>query len=129
MEPSSSALWLAPTLAALFAWGIAQGLVKKYVGEVPPARFCLFYAVANAVVNLAFFAYSDRPPVLAPEGQTFLMLGLLAYVMDGIAWICYYESIVSGPISIVGTLSAAYPALTVVFAAIFLKESLTIWQM
>lgn len=129
MEAHSVFAWLTPTLAALFAWGIAQGLVKKYIGEVPPARFCFFYAIAIAVVSLVFFVFTpDRPPVLAPEGRTFMALGILAYIMDGIAWICYYESIVAGPISIVGTLSAAYPALTVLFARIFLGEQLTYAQ-
>jgi drug/metabolite transporter (DMT)-like permease len=124
-------LWLAPTLAGMFAWGIAQGLVKKYVGEVPPARFCLFYAVAVGVVSVIVcftFSNEDRPPVFAEEGRTFLMFGMLAYVLDGIAWILYYESIVAGPISIVGTLSAAYPALTVLFARIFLAEQLVTAQ-
>lgn len=126
---TSTLAWLTPTLAALFAWGIAQGLVKKYIGEVAPARFCLFYAVANAAVSLTFFAWaSDRPDLFAAEHRTFMLLGLLAYVMDGIAWIFYYRSIVSGPISIVGTLSAAYPALTVLFARAFLAEQLSIAQ-
>lgn len=121
-------VWLTPTLAAMFAWGIAQGLVKKYIGEVPPARFCLYYAVANAAVNILFWASQDAPPILAPEGRVFLMVGLLAYVLEGIAWIFYYQSIVYGPISIVGTLSAAYPALTVIFANRFLGETLSPFQ-
>lgn len=121
-------VWLAPTLAAMFAWGIAQGLVKKYIGEVPPARFCLYYAVANAVVNILFWASQDAPPILAPEGRMFLVVGLTAYVLEGIAWIFYYQSIVYGPISIVGTLSAAYPALTVIFANRFLGETLSPFQ-
>ncbi len=118
-------VWLTPTIAAMFFWGIAQGLVRKYIAEVPPARFCLYYAVANAAVNILFWASQDAPPILADEGRMFLMLGLLAYVIDGIAWIFYYRSIVYGPISIVGTLSAAYPALTVIFANRFLGETLT----
>ena len=125
---SSTLAWLTPTLAAMFSWGIAQGLVKKYIGEVPPARFCLFFAAANALVNLLIFAFWDRPPLLAPEGRSFLLLGMLVYVMDGIAWIFYYQSIVSGPISIVGTLSAAYPAITVLLARVFLNEMLTTAQ-
>ena len=44
----------------MVTWGVAQGLVKKYIGEVPPARFCLFYALANAVVSLAFSVVKDR---------------------------------------------------------------------
>jgi drug/metabolite transporter (DMT)-like permease len=120
--------WLAPKLGALVAWGIAQGLVKKYIGEVSAARFCLYYALANALVNSAFWAISDSPPAFGAEGRDFAFWGLLAYMLDGIAWIFYYQSITYGPISIVGTLSAAYPALTVVFARSFLGEDLTLAQ-
>jgi drug/metabolite transporter (DMT)-like permease len=120
--------WLAPTLGAFFAWGIAQGLVKKYIGEVSAASFCLYYAIANAVVNVAFWAIQDAPPAFAPDGRQFAFWGLLAYVLDGIAWIFYYQSLKYGPISIVGTLSAAYPALTVIFARTFLGEELTLAQ-
>ncbi len=112
----------------MFLWGVAQGLVKKYIGEVPPARFCLFYAFANAAVSLAFWAFQDKPPVFALENRQFATWGLLAYVLDGSAWIFYYQSIVHGPISIVGTLSAAYPALTVILARVFLGEMLTTAQ-
>ncbi len=108
----------------MLTWGLAQGLVKKYIGEVPPARFCLFYAFANAAVSLAFWAAHETPPVFAAENRGFATWGLLAYVLDGLAWIFYYQSIVHGPISIVGTLSAAYPALTVIFARVFLDEVL-----
>jgi drug/metabolite transporter (DMT)-like permease len=120
--------WLAPTLSALVAWGIAQGLVKKYIGEVSAARFCLYYALANAVVNTSFWLWSDAPPPFAASGREFAMWGLFAYLLDGIAWIFYYQSITYGPISIVGTLSAAYPALTVIFARVFLGEDLTLFQ-
>ncbi len=121
---SETLQWLTPTLAAMFLWGVAQGLVKKYIGEVPPARFCLFYAFANAAVGLAFWAFNDAPPVFAQENRQFAVWGLFAYALDGAAWIFYYQSIVHGPISIVGTLSAAYPALTVILARAFLGERL-----
>jgi transporter family protein len=54
----------------------------------------------------------------------FLLVTVFAYVLDGLGWILYFESIVAGPIAIVGTLSAAFPALTVLFAGIFLREDL-----
>jgi drug/metabolite transporter (DMT)-like permease len=120
--------WLAPTFGALLAWGLAQGLVKKYIGEVSAASFCLYSASANAIVNVAFWAFHDSPPAFAPEGREFAFWGLLAYLLDGIAWIFYYQSLTYGPISIVGTLSAAYPALTVIFARTFLGEELTLAQ-
>jgi drug/metabolite transporter (DMT)-like permease len=117
-------VWLTPSMFALFFYGIGQGLVKKYIGEVSPARFCLYFVLAKAIVNLAWFFTHDHPPPLAADGRGFLELGILAYVIDGTGWILYFESIIAGPITIVGTLSAAYPALTVVFARIFLGEQL-----
>jgi drug/metabolite transporter (DMT)-like permease len=122
-------VWLAPTLGAMLTWGIAQGLVKKYIGEVPPARYCLYYALANAAVSLTFWTFHDTPPALAPENRQFALWGLGAYLLDGIAWIFYYQSILYGPISIVGTLSAAYPALTVIFARALLAETLGATQL
>ncbi|MEA3175860.1 MAG: hypothetical protein QOF42_3271, partial [Gammaproteobacteria bacterium] len=40
--------WLTPSMIALFLYGIGQGLVKKYIGEVSPARFCLYFVLAKA---------------------------------------------------------------------------------
>jgi drug/metabolite transporter (DMT)-like permease len=117
-------VWLTPSLIALFLYGIGQGLVKKYIGEVSPARFCLYFVLAKAIVNLSWFFTHDHPSLTAAAGRSFLELGVLAYVIDGSGWILYFESIIAGPITIVGTLSAAYPALTVVFARIFLGEAL-----
>src|ERR1700728_594720 len=124
--PAATALlvWLTPSMFALFLYGIGQGLVKQYIGEVSPARFCLYFVLAKAMVNLSWFFTHDHPPLLSADGRPFLELGVLAYVIDGTGWILYFESIIAGPITIVGTLSAAYPALTVLFARIFLGEQL-----
>lgn len=118
-------VWLTPALVALLLYGIGQGLVKKWIGEVSPARFCLYYVLATSVVNLGFFFTHDHPPFLATSARQFLEFGVLAYLFDGMAWILYFQSVVLGPVAIVGTLSAAYPALTIVFARIFLGETLT----
>ena len=118
-------VWLTPTLIALFLWGLGQGFVKKWISEVPPARFCLYFVVAKALVNIGYFVTQPHPAPFTPEGMKFLIAGVFAYILDGLGWILYFESIVAGPIAIVGTLSAAYPALTVLFARIFLNEQLS----
>ena len=131
MESTAAAplsAWLAPALAALFLYGLGQGFVKKWIGEVPPARFCLYFVLAKAIVNLGYFFYMPHPALSAPDGHHFLALGVFAYMLDGTGWILYFESIIAGPITIVGTLSAAYPALTVVFAHYFLGEQLSALQ-
>jgi len=122
------AIWLIPTLLSLFLYGIGQGLVKKYISEVPPARFCLYFIAARMVLNLSYYARfhkADLPPTL---GSAFGGTCLLAYLLDGLGWLLYFQAIVYGPIGIVGTLSAAYPALTILFARLFLHEQLTLVQ-
>jgi drug/metabolite transporter (DMT)-like permease len=120
--------WLIPALFALFLYGIGQGLVKKYIAEVPPARFCLYFVVAKTLVNLGFFFTQPHPPPFSSAGLSFAAIGIFAYILDGTGWILYFLSILAGPITIVGTLSAAYPALTVIFARVFLQEVLATWQ-
>ncbi len=123
-HPISLWVWLFPALAALFLYGVGQGLVKKWISEVPPARFCLYFVLAKAIVNLGYYFSQGHPPLDSPEGYQFMLVGLFAYLLDGTGWILYFKSIIAGPITIVGTLSAAYPAITVLFARIFLGEHL-----
>jgi transporter family protein len=117
-------VWLMPTVAALLLYGLGQGFVKKWISEVPPARFCLYFVVAKVIFNLGYFFTQSHSPPFSHGISRLYMIGILAYVMDGAGWILYFQSIVAGPITIVGTLSAAYPALVIVFARIFLNETL-----
>ena len=123
--PAPLLLWLAPSLLALLLYGLGQGFVKMWIGEVSPARFCLYFACARALVMVLYFFANSHTPVFAAQGRDVLAIGVLAYLLDGIGWIMYFQSIIAGPIAIVGTLSAAYPAVTIVFAHWFLGETLS----
>jgi drug/metabolite transporter (DMT)-like permease len=126
--PAPLLLWLTPALLALVLYGLGQGFVKMWITEVPPARFCLYFACARAVVMVCYFFANPHTPVFSAEVRPLLAIGVLAYVLDGTAWIMYFQSIIAGPITIVGTLSAAYPALTILFAHWFLGETLSPMQ-
>ncbi len=118
-------LWLTPALLAVLLYGLGQGFVKMWIGEVSPARFCLYFACARALVMLCYFFANTRLSEFMLQDRRVLAIGVLAYLLDGTAWIMYFQSIIAGPITIVGTLSAAYPAVTIVFAHWFLGETLS----
>ena len=122
---TATLLWLIPALLALLLYGLGQGFVKMWIGEVPPARFCLYFACARALIMTSYFFTSPHTALFAGHGRHVLGIGVLAYLLDGAGWIMYFQSIISGPITIVGTLSAAYPAVTIVFAHWFLGETLS----
>ena len=58
-------LWLTPALLALLLYGLGQGFVKMWITEVPPARFCLYFACARALVMACYFFANPHTPVLA----------------------------------------------------------------
>lgn len=121
-------MWLTPALLALLLYGLGQGFVKMWITEVPPARFCLYFACARAIVMGCYYFANPHASIFATGGQQVFAIGVFAYLLDGTAWIMYFLSIIAGPITIVGTLSAAYPALTIVFAHWFLGETLSSLQ-
>jgi len=122
---TSLLLWLTPALLALLLYGLGQGFVKMWIGAVTPARFCLYFACARALVMVCYFLANSGTSMLAAQGRHLLAIGVFAYLLDGIGWIMYFQSIIAGPITIVGTVSAAYPAVTIVFAHWFLGETLS----
>lgn len=121
-------IWMVPTLLALFAWGLGQGFVKKYISEVSPAQYCLYFVVAKAFVNIGYYFFYGAPAPFSEGAENVYGLGILAYLLDGTAWIFYFLSILAGPITIVGTLSAAYPAVAVLLGWGFLGETLHVVQ-
>jgi drug/metabolite transporter (DMT)-like permease len=121
-------VWLPSVLVALLLYGFGQGLVKMYIAEVEPARYCLYFFCAKTALFVGFWAWSGRPSPIFEGGLQAFLMGTSAYVLEGIGWICYYESVAAGPITIVGTLSAAYGAPTVVFCNLFLGEKLARYQ-
>lgn len=130
----SPVTWIVPTMAALGLYGAGQVLVKKYISEVPPARYCLYFFFAKSAVNIGYFAYyyaKSKTGVgadLAALPASAFVVGILAYLIEGAAWVCYYESLARGPVSIVGTMSAAYAAPNVLLAYLFLGERLLAHQ-
>jgi hypothetical protein len=69
-------LWLTPALLALLLYGLGQGFVKMWITEVPPARFCLYFACVGSsrltrqCGQCAFLAhpFAARAPI-EPSGR------------------------------------------------------------
>ena len=107
--------WMLFAFGAMFGWGLGQGFTKKYINDVSGTKFCLYFVVAVSAVNLVIWVTNGSPnPFFTEAGEFeagFVAFGTLAYVFDGIAWAAYFICIKYAPITIVGTVSAAYPAI------------------
>lgn len=118
--------WAVPLFCTVFFYGLAGGMWKTSSLEF--GQFCVLFFVIKTFVNWGAWFANGMPSPLAPERRAFLRGALLGQMVNGIAWICYFKALSTGPAAIVQTITAAYTALTVVLALIFLKERLVAIQ-
>jgi len=118
-------LWFVLATVVVFLWGFDGILAKLSTPKLGVARIAVLIAVVDGLVYfLGFYYWRDNMPIAFGDG----VLAATSCIVGAVAYICYFESITDGQIAIAGTISAAYPALTVIGALIFLSETLTTTQ-
>jgi transporter family protein len=118
-------LWFALATVVVFLWGFDGILAKLSTPKLGVARIAVLIAVVDGLVYfLGFYYWRDNMPIAFGDG----VLAATSCIVGAVAYICYFESITDGQIAIAGTISAAYPALTVIGALVFLSETLTTTQ-
>jgi len=118
-------LWFVLAAAVVFMWGVDGILAKLSAPKLGIVRVAVLIAVVDGLVYfLGFYYWRDNMSIAFGDA----VLALISCIVGGIAYLSYYESITDGQIAIAGTISAAYPALTVIGALVFLSETLTMTQ-
>ncbi len=118
--------WAVPLFCTVFFYGLAGGLWKTSTLDF--SQFLVLFFLVKTVTNWGAWLASGRPGPLEPERRGFLKFAFLGQLVNGIAWTCYFKALSTGPAALVQTITAAYTALTVVLALIFLKERLVTVQ-
>ena len=118
-------LWFVLAIVVAFLWGSDGILAKLSTQKLGVARVAVLIVVVDGLTYfLGFYYWRDNLPIGLGDG----VLAAISCIVGTVAYLCYFESIVEGQIAIAGTISAAYPALTVIGALIFLSETLTVTQ-
>ncbi len=111
-------------ITALF-WGSAGIFAKLSTPKIGVARVALLIAVVESVMyTTAFFVFRENIPISLADGA----LAFGSCIVGVVGFLCFFESLMDGQVAIAGTISAAYPALTVIGALVFLSETLTAVQ-
>ncbi|MDH5525041.1 MAG: EamA family transporter [Desulfobulbaceae bacterium] len=117
--------WMAASLLALIIygfWGFFPKLAVQYIS--PPSA--LIYEIAGAMlVGLIALLLVRFQPDVHPKGILFAML---TGITGMIGTLFYFYAASRGKISVVVSMSALYPVITIILAAIFLREPITIKQ-
>lgn len=108
-----SALWIPLIFIAVIFYGIGQVLAKKATSRIDPGSILLLFAFNTTIIWGGYWILFHRHIEAEP---IFFFYGFLAAFFSSTGYIFYFEALARGSISIVGTVTAAYSAITVPLA-------------
>lgn len=123
--------WLdtASALAAVMLWGLAFPLIRIGLDDFSPVMLAfLRFAVASAfLVGVMLLRFTQREilTVLRRERKSLIALGVLYVTIPNIA---QNMGLVTGTSSIASVIQSSGPVMTLLFAVVLLKESMTIMK-
>lgn len=117
--------WFLLAVLPIFFWGIAAVLAKVSTPKLNVVRVAILISVIEGAMYFAGYISFRTSVVLSADS---ILLGLASALIGMVAYLCFYESMIDGQVAVIGTISAAYPVLTVVGALLFLSENLTAYE-
>lgn len=118
--------WLPATLGSLVLFGLWAFFPKLAVAYLDYRSALIYYTIGSLLVALVVLFTLKMQPDFHPRSSIFAVLSGVA----GLAGtLCFFAAASRGRISLVVCVTALYPLITIILAAIFLKEPLTIKQL
>ena len=112
-------LWLYLASVDMMAWGVGQVLVKRATDRLGAVTMVLFVTVVDGALYLGIFLASGQ--ALAASATTYAYAGVAA-VVGILGYILYFEALLRGNVSVVATITAGSPIITILGAIAFLGE-------
>ena len=113
--------WLAGAFIALFCWGLWAFFPKLAVRHISNISSLFYESVGVMIIGAAALAWAGKNLQSDPRGA---VPAILTGIFGGIGLYFYFAAARQGPIAVVSALTALYPVVTVLLAALFLGERL-----
>ena len=118
----SAFFWTILAMVMFGAWGFFPKLAVNYVS---PQSAVIYQVIGGLLVGTVALAMLNFKPETHPMG---ILYALLTGVAGVLGTFFYYAAASRGQISIVVSLTALYPVITILLAMIFLHETLVLRQ-
>jgi bacterial/archaeal transporter family protein len=117
--------WMLPTLGAMICWGF-WGFIPKLTTRYLSPQSAIIYEVVGAMclAAIALVSFKFQPDV-HPTG---IFLAIMTGMLGFLGAFCFLSAVSTGPVTLVATLSALYPVISIVLAVAFLHESISLRQ-
>lgn len=115
--------WIPWSLLALLSWGFWGLFPKLATNYISPRSAILYESLGAALAGLVALLSIGAPREANSRGILFgVLTGLCAFTG---AWF-YVNAVSKGKLSLIVTVTAMYPVITVIFARLVLGESITV---
>jgi len=111
--------WIGWAVVTLMGWGVWPILNKLALRSLTWPHLLVASWLANTVLVAAIVATRVNLRVLASADG---LLALAAGIISQVAVVAFYLALRSGPVAAVTPVSALYPAMTALLAALVLRE-------
>lgn len=115
--------WLLLALGAVLLYGSSQVAQKVSLNDIPASAVVSLSILVAMPISLVCLAPYLVTGALMEVDPVTLAIGLAAATFGQIGYYFYLEAAQRGPISIVGSVTAAYPIMVIVVAIVYLSES------
>jgi transporter family protein len=110
---------------ALVAWGI-WGFLPKLATKYMSAQSIIIYEVLGGLsIGLVCLYFAGMRPETHPKG---ILCASLTGIVGLLGGLFYLLAVAKGKVSVVVTMTALYPIITIGLAALLLKEPVTLKQ-
>ncbi len=113
--------WLGNALAALLCWGLWAFFPKLALRTIPPAASVFYEGLGVMFTSVAVVWLLGLRLQGDLQGAFY---AVLTGVFGTIGLYFFFSAVKTGPISVISSLTAMYPVVTVVLAILILHESL-----
>lgn len=117
--------WLPAAFLSLFSFGLWGLFTKLTVIHIDSRSALIYQTIGVALIGIVTLSMMSFKPATDSKGLMYAVLTGTAY---GIGCLFYFVAASKGKIVTVVTLTALYPLVTIVLAALLLKETVSIKQ-
>ena len=114
--------WLLNSMIALVCFGVWAFLPKIAVRYISPKSALIYEVLGGILVTAVVWLSIDKGIDHDLRG---IVPALLAGVVGYLGMFCFLHAVNMGKVSVVASLTAVYPVVTILLAAIILKEKIT----
>ena len=115
--------WLLPASMTLICWGVWGFIPKITTRYINPLSASVFEGLGSAVFALIILFSLSFKPEVHPKGVS---LAFITGLLGMLGALFYLFAMPKGKVSVIATIVALNPAITIALAYFFLKEPITL---